>query len=169
MAAQNMIEVRKKVKTRKPLYKRIQSNQYAKFKKNKWRAPKGMGNKVRRGRKGHIGVLQVGYSSPKAVRGLNARGEVEIMIKTLADLDKVKEKNEVAMLSAGLGGRKRMLILEEAKKRKISISNVKDIDKAMAALSKEKKEEKKTKASEKKEEPKQAEAKPESKSGGNEK
>ena len=69
MVEKKLLQVRAQVKSRKPTYVRVQSNQFAKL-KNKgasWRKPKGMGNKVRRGRRGQASMPQVGYGSPKSV------------------------------------------------------------------------------------------------------
>ena len=145
-----LLAIRKNVKTRKPTFRRKQENQYAKFKNDsKWRKPKGRQNKVRLQRKGNIGMLKVGYKSPKAVRGLNGDGLREVRVENLKDLLKVDIKNnEVGVLSRTLGKKKKLEILKEALNKKISFSNAKDIKKEIEKIEnfmKDKKDKKKIK------------------------
>ena len=121
------LEIRKAIKKRKPTYKRIQSNQFAKFKNDeKWRRPKGMGNKDRRNRKGHIGMLKVGYGSPNEVKGANRSGMFEVIVCNVKDLDLVDTKTQVAVISRTVGAKKKVEILKAAMSKKIVVSNVKD-------------------------------------------
>ncbi len=156
------LKTRTEVKKRKPTYKRVQSHQFAKLSETKWRRPKGMGNKVRRGRKGKPSMPEVGYGSPKEVRGFNKAGYEEVIVSNVADLANVG-KGQAAVISSTVGGRKKMAILTEAKAKKIVVSNVKDLDAALKALTKVKKEKKsekkETKATPAKNEEKKAESK----------
>lgn len=121
-----LLAVRKEVKSRKPTYVRVQSNQFAKLRNDqKWRRPKGMGNKDRRNRRGHIGMLKVGYGSPKAVRGLNSKGLKEVLVSNIADLEKITSKEQVAVVSATVGGRKKAEIVKAAQAKKIAVANAK--------------------------------------------
>jgi large subunit ribosomal protein L32e len=166
---EDKLQVRKATKKRKPTYKRVQSNQYAKFRDVKWRRPKGKGNKDRKNRKGHIGMVQVGYGSPKEVRGLNKDGLQEVIVFNIEGL-KTVTKGQAAVIARTVGAKKRLTILEEAKKSKIAIANVKDIDAKIKELTKtpnktakkvaDKKEESKKEAP-KKETPKKEESKKE--------
>ncbi len=140
MVDKKLIEERAAVKKRKPTYKRVQSNQYAKFREVKWRKPKGMGNKDRRNRKGHVGMLKIGYGSPVKVRGLDKNGFREVLVKNVADLSKVDVKTDIVVISAVVGGKKRIDILTEAKAKKMNVSKVKDFDAAIKALTKTKSE-----------------------------
>lgn len=126
--AKELLAVRKEVKSRKPTYKRIQSNQFAKLRNNqKWRRPKGMGNKDRRNRKGHIGMLKVGYGSPKAIKGTNRHGFKEVLVSNVTDLEKISSKEEVAVISATVGVRKRIEIEKLAQEKKITVANLKKV------------------------------------------
>jgi len=152
MVEKKLLEVRSQIKSRKPTYKRVQANQFAKL-KNKgasWRKPKGMGNKVRRGRRGQPSMPEVGFGSPKSIRGLNKDGFKEVIVSNVADLAKINTKEEVAVISRTVGSRKKVEILAEAKKLKLTVSNVKDVDETIKSLTKEKKVEKKTEAPAKK-------------------
>lgn len=144
----DLLTVRGSVKKRKPKYVRAQGNQFAKFREEKWRRPKGKGNKNRRGRRGHIGLLKVGYGSPADVRACDRNGLKEVLVSCVKDLDLVLE-GCVAVISRTVGGRKKLQILEEAKKRKVSVANFRDVDAKIKSLRKEKKEKPKKEKEEK--------------------
>ncbi len=143
MSVEKAVALRKKLKLRKPTFTRAQTNQYAKLAKSGWRAGKGMGNKVRRRWKGHHKQPSVGYGSPSQARGLNHHGLREVKVVSVADLAKIKVKEEAALLPSTLGGRKRLVILAEAKKKGIWVANVKNIDEAIKKLTKTKSDSKK--------------------------
>ena len=140
-----LLKVRREVKKRKPTFRRQQTNQFAKFKNDDaWRRPKGLQSKMRLKRKGHRKMPTVGFGSPKAVRGLNRAGLLEVLVHNVADLAKIDTKTQVAVIGRTVGGKKTLTILEEAKKVKMSIGNVADIDARIKELTKApKKQEKK--------------------------
>lgn len=147
MNKENLLKTRIKIKSRKPTFKRFQSHQFAKLRKDdKWRMPKGMGNKVRRNRRGKPSMPTVGFGSPKAVRGLNRLGFVEVIVSNVADLAKVNQKEDTVVIASSVGKKKRLAILNEAKKLKLNVSNIKDIDTKIKSLTKVKKVETKTKS-----------------------
>lgn len=140
MTIEKLVKVRNQLKSRKPKFKRPQTNQFAKLKNsNKWRKPKGMGNKVRRRRRGLSKMPTVGYGSPSLVRHLNKEGFREVIINNIADLANIKSKEDIAKISSNVGGKKKLEILSEIKKKNLSVSNVKDIDKKIKELTKQKK------------------------------
>jgi len=157
MTREELIKIRSQLKSRKPKFKRPQTNQFAKLKNSdKWRKPKGMGNKVRRRRRGHIKMPSVGYGSPSLVRNLNKEGFKEVIINNLSDLQNITSKEEIAIIGSTVGAKKKLTILTEIKKKNMSVGNVKDIDKKIKELTKvkkvktEKKVETKTNSKEKK-------------------
>lgn len=133
--SKELLTIRKQIKKRKPTYKRVQANQFAKLRNDlKWRRPKGMGNKDRRNRKGHIGTLKVGYGSPKAVKSMNRAGLFEALVHNVEDLKALDNKTHIAVIGRSVGGRKRIEMLQHAKTQKIAVDNVKDIDKTIEEL-----------------------------------
>ena len=136
------LKIRSNVKKRKPNYKRVQGHQFKKLSKLKWRRPKGKGNKVRRQRRGKSLMLQVGFKSPKEVRGLNKEGLREILVSNVSDLAQIT-KGCVAVISSGVGRRKKIEILNEVKKKNIKIAYIKDVELLIKNLTKVKKESKK--------------------------
>ena len=142
--ASEKLEIRKQIKKRKPTFKRAQTNQFAKLRGDGWRKPKGMGNKLRRGRKGHAKKPTIGFGSPKEVRGLNKNGLLEVIVNNVSDLANVKDsKTQIATLGSKVGAKKRLAILNAAKTSKLAVSNVKDIDEAIKKYTKTSKVEKK--------------------------
>lgn len=108
----------------------------------------------------------VGYGSPKAVKGLNKFGFEEVIVFNKEDLSSIDAKTQTVVISKTVGARKRLEILNAAKEKKLSVSNFKNIDDAIKALTKEKKEKKPVKAdkkTEKKTETAKKEAKKEDK------
>ncbi|MCD4759432.1 hypothetical protein K8R33_00920 [archaeon] len=121
------LELRKKLKAKKPTFLRSDSNR-GKY-KNKWRKPRGIHNKRRLKFAGHQKNPSQGFRSPKEVRGLHTSGLELITIKNIKDLHKIDIKTQIAELSSTLGLRNKLIILEECKSKKIPILNIKDIDK----------------------------------------
>ena len=139
MAVKELLKTRTQIKKRKPTYKRVQSHQFAKLKDTKWRRPKGMGNKVRRNRRGKPSMPEVGFGSPKEVRGLNKDGFKEIIISSFSDLEKLDSKTQIGVIGKTVGAKKRLDILNKAKELKVEIGNVSNIDSKIKDLTKEKK------------------------------
>ena len=169
------LKIRNAVKSRKPKYKRVQSRQFPKLSFPKWRRPKGMGNKVRRGRRGKPSMPQVGFGSPKEAHGLSKKGLSEVIISNPKDLESINPKTQVAVIKRTVGKKRKLEILKRAKELSLNISNIKDIEKAIKDLTKAPKEKKDKKAKAKEEkksetasdnkaEEKEEEKKPESKS-----
>lgn len=135
-----LLDVRADVKKRKPKFKRQQSNQFAKFKNDdSWRKPKGYQSKIRLKRKGHQRMPCVGFKSPRLVRGLNKDGFKEVLVYNVFDLKKVDVKTQIPVIARTVGARKRIDILNQAKKLKLSFANVFDIDLMIKNLTLEKK------------------------------
>lgn len=145
------LEIRRSVKKRKPAYLRQQYGYFAKLSRSKsWRKPTGIHSKIRERRKGHRCMPEVGYGSPRVVRGLTREGFVEVLVSNFADLERIDVKKEVAVLSSGLGKRKKLEILKKAKDKKLKIANVKDIDAAISIFEKKAKKKEADKKTDKK-------------------
>jgi len=135
--ANTLVEVRNKLKAKKPTFRRQQINQYAKFKNfDGWRRPKGLQSKMRLKEAGHRRMPAIGYKSPKAVKGLNRAGKREVLVYNVADLAKVQAGTDVAIIGRTVGGRKTIDILNKAKEMKVELGNVFDVDKRISELTK---------------------------------
>lgn len=122
----NLLRLRKKIKSKKPNFIRQQAHK-KKGLKQKWRRPKGIHSKLRLNKAGHIKRPSPGFGSPKKVRYLTPEGLIPRIIKSLPELNLVKD-GEIIILSSKLGIRKKTRILEKISELKLKVSNVKNID-----------------------------------------
>jgi large subunit ribosomal protein L32e len=106
----------------RPRFVREESWRYKRV-KSAWRSPRGKTSRVRRSKNGWPAVVKIGYSRPRATRGIHPSGLREVIIWRPSDLEKVDPSKQVARIAHTVGENKRVLILEEAKKRSIRILN----------------------------------------------
>jgi len=149
------IKERERKKKRKPKY--IRQDWWKKSrlgkgrkKKQKWRRPKGRHSKVRERRKGKPKRPEVGYGSPKEVKG-TINGLRPIIIRNLKDLEKVDKEKDIAIISSNLGKKKKIEILKKC--LEIGIKTNINIEKFLKRVEEERKvkESKKEKVIEEKE------------------
>jgi len=140
-------ELRKK----KPKFKRTDSNKY-KF-KNKWRAPRGLQNKQRLKRKGHVKQPSIGYGSPANIKYLESTtGLKPVVISNFKDIENIDSKTEIILISKKVGVRKKIELLKKCQELKLDVFNVKEISEYLSTVEKSMKDKKtsKQKAIEKK-------------------
>jgi len=89
-----------------------------------WRYPTGIHSKLRHQMAGHIPIVTTGWRTPKDVRGTHNSGLEMIMVATLSQLEKIKKETQGIIISSSTGTKKRLSIIEEAKKRGISVLNL---------------------------------------------
>jgi len=106
----------------RPSFVRQESWRYKRL-KSPWRIPRGKSSRVRRSKKGWPAVVKIGYSRPKATKGIHPSGLREVRIWRPSDLENIDPAKQVARIAHTVGENKRVLILEEAKKRGIRILN----------------------------------------------
>ncbi len=145
------LRLRAKVKKKKPDFVRQESWRYDRLKEN-WRRPKGIDNKMRRKIKGWPPTVNVGYRGPKAARGLHPSGYEEVLVYNIEDLKKVNPKTQAVRIAHTVGKKKRMQILQEAKKKKIVVLNLSEVKEEVKKASVEEEKTEKVKESEEKEE-----------------
>lgn len=121
MAEQEKTTTKRKVPVflRRDWHKKIKLGRGIK-KKQKWKKAKGTQNKIRLGNRGYGPKPKIGYSQPSNIKG-DINQEKFVKIETLKQLEIVK-KGE-AIIIAGIGARKRKLIIEESNKKGIKILN----------------------------------------------
>ena len=107
---------------RRPRFVREESWRYKRV-KEPWRAPHGKTSRVRRSKKGWPAVVKIGYSKPRATRGLHPSGLREARVWRVKDLQSLDPKLHVARIAHTVGENKRVQIIEEAKKANIRILN----------------------------------------------
>jgi len=143
------LKLRKHKKSRKPKFVRQESWKYIRLKEN-WRNPRGLDNKVRKRIKGWPPPVSSGYRGPKAARGLHPSGYEEILVHNTEYLEEINSKAQAIRIAHTVGKRKRVKILTEARKKKITVLNPKE---AKEPAEKEKELAEETEEEEKLEEP----------------
>jgi large subunit ribosomal protein L32e len=78
----------------------------------KWRLAKGRHNKIREKKKNRPRMPRIGYGSPREIRGL-VKGLNPVYISNENDISKIG-KNDIAIISATIGRKKRIEIAKKA-------------------------------------------------------
>lgn len=108
-----LLDVRKKQKSKKPVFKQSDSHKKKKL-ADYWRRPDGIHNKTRYAVKGKCPLVEAGYGSPAAVRGLHPSGFEEVIVNNLNDLGSLNGERQAARIAHTVGSRKRDLIEKKA-------------------------------------------------------
>lgn len=116
------LKKRKEKKQKKPSFKR-QEQDFQNCLKEGWRRPRGKHSKLRMKEKARGRLPAPGYGSPASVRGLNRLGYREVIVSNTRDVGSLNHKEEMAVISSGVGKRKREEIIKVAKEKKVHISN----------------------------------------------
>ena len=116
-----MLSLREALKGKRPEFKRQESWRLKRL-KPAWRRPRGLDSKMRTHRNGWPKSVNIGYRSPKSVRGLHPSGFEEVIVHNVKDLDEIKP-HQAARISHTVGRRKRADIVERAEELKIYIFN----------------------------------------------
>ncbi len=121
---EKMLELRKKIKNKKPVFYRHLWWKKPKFANDpKWRKPKGLDNKMRLKLKGYPPIVQVGYRGPALVRGLHPTGLEPVVVYSTTDLEKLDPGRHIIYIASTVGLRKRITLEEEARKKGFVIAN----------------------------------------------
>ena len=132
-----ILELRKK----KPKFKRTDSNKY-KF-KNKWRAPRGLQNKQRLKRKGHVKQPSVGYGSPASIKYLDSiTGLKHVTVSNFKELENIDTKTEIVLIGKKIGTKKKIELLKKCQELKLDVFNVKDTVEYLSSVDKSMKDKK---------------------------
>ena len=88
-----------------------------------WRKPRGNLSKQRRGIKGKGDMVEAGFRSPKAARGLHPSGFEEVHVHNVDDLEGVDGDTQAVRIDSKVGARKRERIEEVAEAEEIRVLN----------------------------------------------
>ncbi|MCD6465528.1 50S ribosomal protein L32e [Candidatus Bathyarchaeota archaeon] len=117
-----LVELRKKVKSKKPEFRRQESWRYKRVKEN-WRRPRGIDSKMRRKVKGWPATVNIGYRGPKLARGLHPSALREVLVYNPDDLREINPETEAIRIAHTVGARKRAEILSRARELGIHVLN----------------------------------------------
>ncbi|MDD4669058.1 MAG: 50S ribosomal protein L32e, partial [Candidatus Methanomethylophilus sp.] len=90
---------------------------------DKWRRPKGIHSKMKRGLKRRPPMVEIGYGGPAEVRGLHPSGFEEVLVYKPEDLEKLDPKKQAARIGGTVGTKKRLAIESRAKELGIRVLN----------------------------------------------
>ncbi len=117
-----LIKVRKRQKSKKPSFRRHDSHKKKKIGES-WRRPRGIHNKLRKRIAAKGAIVQVGYGSPKKVRGLHPSGYEEVLIHRPKDVEAIDAASQAIRIGSSVGKRKRLDIERKAEELDITILN----------------------------------------------
>jgi len=121
----SLLRIRRKIKREKPDY--LRPYWWIKIRlKNRmdsWRRPRGIHNKMRKRKKGRPPLVEVGYGSPKKVRGLLGNGKRPVIVHNVEELEKIDKEKEIAVIASTVGKRKRLEMIKRAQELGIEIYN----------------------------------------------
>jgi len=164
-----MLELRKKIKSKKPAFIRQDAHKKSRL-STAWRRPKGIQSKMRLRIKGYRRCVEPGWGSPKSVKYLHASGLIQITVYSPSDLEGIDQKTQGILIASAVGQKKRLEIVKEAKKSGITILNIKNpesfvksVEDSLAERKKNKSEAAKQKEEKNKEKEKKAKEKEEKK------
>ena len=117
-----LLEIKKKRKKSKPKFIRQESWRYVRIKEN-WRRPRGLDSKMRLKRKGWPKMPDIGYGSPRLVRGLHPSGFREVLVYNVEQLRSINPDKEAARIAHTVGKKKRIEIIKKAEELGIRVLN----------------------------------------------
>ncbi|RLI80237.1 50S ribosomal protein L32e [Archaeoglobales archaeon] len=121
-----LLKVRRRLKARKPEFKRYCAHKKLRLRNKSWRRPRGLDNKLRiryGGKKSGRIVVNAGFGSPKAVRGLHPSGYEEVLVHNPMELDKINPERQAIRIASRVGMKKRLAIEDKAKELGLKILN----------------------------------------------
>ncbi|MHA1688582.1 MAG: 50S ribosomal protein L32e [Promethearchaeota archaeon] len=127
---ERLLRVRKVMKKKKPKFRRVESWRYKRVKPS-WRKARGIDSKTRKKLKSGVKSPTVGYRAPKKIRGLHPSGYEEVNIMNIDEVKNLDNRKHVIRISAKLGNRKRMVLIEQLQKMNFKILNVGTSHKAL--------------------------------------
>lgn len=145
-----LLEVKREMKARQPGFVRQDAHKHGCLDES-WRRPKGLHNKMRENRKGHPASVSKGYRSPVVLRTSNKDGLFPCTISNLHDLEKVNPQTHYCIISASVGMKKRIPLMQAALSKGIHLhlthahDHLKVLEEKYAARKKEKETAKTTK------------------------
>ena len=116
------LRLRKERKAKKGKFRRQEWFRYKRL-GTKWRKPRGLHSKMRRGKGYRPKMPNTGYCSPIEARHLHSSGFREVMVFNPGDLENIDPKVEAARIGHTVGTRKRQSIEERARELGVRVLN----------------------------------------------
>lgn len=169
MNTEALLQIRATLKRKRPKFTTEEATRHKRV-KTSWRKPRGLQNKSKVQKEGHIKLVKVGYKSPVAIRHLTKEGKKIIRISNIFELENIKEGSTIIITKTSKKNKAK--IVKKAIEKKIDIINVKTPQKYLEQIETEirrrkdrklqrKKEKEQKSKEENKEKPQEAKEKPE--------
>ncbi len=130
-----LLRLRAEMSRRMPKWMRMDEWRFLRIaRKDSWRRPKGLDNKIRKEVNGYPPRVKIGYGKPALVRGLHQTGCKIVQVCRPEDVERIDPEREAAVIAHGVGLRKRIEIVKRALERGVKVINV--TDDVLKALSK---------------------------------
>jgi len=128
-----LLAVRAEKKAKQPKFVRHAWHRKIRLNDGTWRRPRGLHNKMRLRWKSRGDPVEIGWRSPSEVRGLSKDGKKIHLVSSLRDMNTLEPEIHALVLASSIGNKKRLVIMEEAKKQGFKILNI-DVQKRVAAI-----------------------------------
>ncbi len=112
----------RELRLKRPAFIRQESWRYIRLKPS-WRRPRGKDSKMRLQLRGWPSLVKIGYRTPRQYRGLHPSGYEEVLVRRPEDLQGLNPEAHAVRIASSVGMRKRLLIMEEAKRLGLKILN----------------------------------------------
>jgi large subunit ribosomal protein L32e len=123
MEQKRLLELRKKINKKRPSFRRVESWRYKRV-KDSWRKARGIDSQTRMKTKTGVKSPSTGYRGPKKVRGLHPSGYEEVRVHNINDLKDLNNKKHAIKVSAKLGIKKRINLIDYAQNRGFKVLNL---------------------------------------------
>jgi len=108
----------------RPVFLRYLSWKFWKFERREyWRKPKGIDNKMRLQLKGYPPIVKVGYRTPADIRGLHPSGLEPVVVHNEKELESLDPKRHIVYIASTVGLRKRLELIRAAQERGFRVAN----------------------------------------------
>ena len=121
-----LLRLRRRLKSRKPEFRRYESHKKLRLRDKGWRKPRGRHSKLRQmygGKWSGRALVRVGYGSPAEVRGLHPCGKEEVLVYNPSQLESLNPETQAVRIASSVGMKKRLAIEDRAKQLGLKVLN----------------------------------------------
>jgi large subunit ribosomal protein L32e len=138
MADNKLLKEKLRIRKVRPKFARQRATHIKRISRSSYRAPKGLHSKMGDNKAGHKSLIKTGFGYPKALRGTDRTGRKIVHIHSLGDVAKATPA-DIVVISAKVGTRKKIQMLQALATKKIAVFHVKDASALATQLETEKK------------------------------
>ena len=114
----------RKARSGKPEFLRYLSWRFWKFERREyWRKPKGIDNKMRLQLKGYPPIVKSGYGTNSELRGLHPSGLEPVVVSNAKELEALDPTRHIVYIAGTVGLRKRLELVRIAREKGFKVAN----------------------------------------------